>query len=418
MRGVPDNFTVEVNFEGVGDDVMIFGDATRGKFGDATFGGSGTFVDVTEFVRSGSITRGTNRFEGIYGRAEAGSATVVLSNLDARFDPTNLSGPYVVGGVSLVRPMVAWRIRADGHDLWRGFVDSWDLDYPAGGKDAVCVLRGTDGTKVLANYNGAEQGAQGAGETTGARIERVLDNAGWPDADRDIATGLLVVEPTTLAQPAWTEILLTSDTEIGEVYFDGTGKLVFRDQQAIMLDTRSTTSQGTFTDDGVGLGYTDIKVATDDTLLANEVRIDGPGVTEQVVEDTPSQALFLKRSFVRTDLLMRTDAVALAYAEYALYLLKDVELRFDSITLVPGKDPDALFPHALGRELGDRITVEWTPPGRAEAIERDVFVRGITHEFTPATWSTRWTLQDATKFDYLIIDHPERGILGANRVAF
>lgn len=419
MTALPANLTVEVNFEGVGgDDVLLFGDATRGRFGTGTFGGAAAFVDVTSFVRSGSISRGVSRFDGVYGRAEAGTAQVLLDNRDGRFDPGNLDGPYVVAGASQVRPMRAFRLRADGHDLWRGFADAWDLEYPLGGNDATCLLRGTDGTKVLSGFDAPEQGSQGAGETTGARIARVLDHAGWPEADRELATGLLTVEPTTLAQPAWSEIVLTSDTELGEVYFDGAGKFVFRDQQAPMVEPRSTSAQASFADDGTGLPYTQVGVASDDAQLANLVRIDGPGVTtEQVAEDASSQAAYLVRSFVRTDLLMRTDAVALAYAEYVLYLLASLEPRFDWLIVDPRADPENLYPQVLGRELGDRIAITFGPPGMAP-VTRECFVRGIAHTFDTAAWVTTWALQDASRFDYLTLDHPERGLLDANRLAF
>lgn len=413
----PANLAIEVNFEGVSGTALVFDDADRGKFDTGTFGGSFAWVDVTEFVRSASITRGVSRFDGVYGRAEAGRATVVLDNSDARFDPTNTASPYYAGGVTQVQPMRRWRIRADGQPLWYGFADSWDLSYPVGGHDAVCTLTGTDGTKVLANYDGVEQSSQGEGEPTGRRIERVLDNASWPSDQRDLDTGNLTVKATTLAPPAWTEIVLTSDTELGEVYFNGVGQIVFREQRAIMTETRSTVPQGEFSTGGT-LPYADLTVSTDDTNLANLVKIARDGGTEQTASDVTSQLRYLKRSFERSDLTMQTDAVALAYAQYVLYLLKDVELRFESLTINPNRDPAFLYPQVLARELGDRITVRWRPPGGAEIV-RDCFIRGIAHQMdVGGMWSTTWALQDARRFDYLIIDHAQRGILGANRVAF
>lgn len=418
-HGPMPTLAVEVNFTGPTSTTLVFGDATRGKFGTGTFGGGDDWVDVTEYVREGSISRGVSRFDGVYARAEAGTARIVLDNRDARFDPTNLAGPYVLAGVTQVRPRIAFRIRADGYDLWRGFADTWTPTYPVSGKDAIVTLTGTDGVRVLTNFNGVEQGSQGTGEDTGARVARILDNAGWPAADRDIDTGKTTVQATTLAQPAWTEILLASDTEIGEVYFSGAGKLVFRNRHAIHEDARSNTSQATFADNGTGLEYQDPVLATDDTQLANLVRIARVGGTEQSAEDTTAQTKYLKTTFERSDLLMESDAVALEYANYVLGLLNNAELRVQEITLDPRKDPDDLYPHALGRELGDRITVIFTPPGRAEdPIERDAFIRGIEHTFTPKSWRTRWTLQDASRFNVLVLDHPTLGVLDSNRLAY
>lgn len=242
--------SVEVNFQATDSDALIFGDATRGKFGTGTFGGALEWVDVTAYVRAGEVTRGSSRFEGVIARAEPGKARVVLDNRDARFDPTNLAGPYVSAGESQIQPMRAWRIRADGFDLWRGFADAWTLDYPLGGKDAICTLTGTDATKVLANDDrpGLAEPGVGAGETTGARIARILDNAEWPAVDRDLDVGQSTVQRTLLAQPAWTEILLTADTEAGEVWINGAGKVVFRNRHALLTEARSIEPQAVFGD--------------------------------------------------------------------------------------------------------------------------------------------------------------------------
>lgn len=413
MTALPAGLQVLVNFEGVIDPTtMIFDDADSGRFGTGTFGGEAAFVDVTEYVRAGSIRRGVFRADSIYGRAEAGTAEVVLGNLDARFDPTNLDGPYVAAGASQVKPMRAWRIRAGGVDLWRGFADSWTISYPAGGHDAVCALRGTDGTKVLANFDGPEQGSQGAGEDTGARIGRILDSAGWAAEDRVLATGQTTVQATTLAAPAWSEILLTADTEIGEVYFDGAGRIVFRDRHALWTDARSRTSQATFGDGPGELGYTDLDLAHDDAQIANLARIARVGGVEQIAEDLVSQVEYLTRTFERSDLIHQTDEESADYAGLVIGVLADGELRFDSITVDPRRDPDALYPQVLGRELGDRIMVRRRAPGReSDPIEREVWIRGIAHSFGPDLWVTEWTLQDAGRFNFFVLDDAALGQL-------
>src|SRR5690349_21423678 len=105
------------------------------------------WTDVSAYVRSGSITRGTSRFDGVVVQYEVGTASVVLDNRDARFDPTYTSSPYVGtsahGTGTQILPMKQWRIRTTtdgGHILWTGFADGWQLDYPNNGKDAICTL--------------------------------------------------------------------------------------------------------------------------------------------------------------------------------------------------------------------------------------------------------------------------------------
>lgn len=422
MTALPPGLAVEVNFEGVSGTALIWDDATRGLWDTGTWGGDTSFVDMVASgrVRGGRIQRGATSQNGPYARADAGTAEVVLDNRDAALDPTNLSGPYVAGGVTQVQPMRAWRIRAGAYDLWRGFADAWDLDYPSSGHDATCTLRGTDATKVLANYDGPEQAPAGAGEDTGARIGRILDSAGWPSADRDLDVGLTNVIATTLAQPALTELLLTADTEGGELYVSAAGKVVFRNRHAVLTEARSTTPQAIFGDGPGELPFTGLDLAHDDALLANLVRINRAGGvdSEQVVEDLASQATYLVRSFERSDLIHQTDAESLQMAEWVLGLMREGTLRFDSITVDPRDDPDTLYPAILGRELGDRIRVRWTPPGRpGDPIERDVHVRGIEHVFDAGgTWSTTFYLADAERFDQYA--RVGSAIVGRSRVAY
>jgi hypothetical protein len=383
-------------------------------FVDVGFGGF-PLLDVTPWVRSVQITRGVSRSDGISARAEAGTCTVVLANLDARFDPTNLAGPYVDAGVTQVLPMLLFQVRVgvlSEYFLWRGYADGWDLSYPAGGKDAIATLSGTDLTKVLAAFDGTEQVPQGEGELPGARIERILDNALAPFTPVD--DGETPLQTTTLAQNAWTEVCLVADTELGELYVGTDGFLKFRGRHAILTDARSTTSQATFGDAAGELPYVDLDLSYDDRDLANLVRISRVGGTEQVVEDATSQSQYLVHTFERSDLIHQTDTESLDYATYVLGALKEPELRFDSITIRPQRSPATLYPHVLGRDLGDRITVRLRPPGRTDVIERDCFIRGIQHTFTPESWTTVWALQDAARFTgFFILDDPVYGLLDA-----
>jgi len=57
-----------------------------------------TWTDVSAYVRSASVHRGSSRVDSPTLRYEAGTATLKLDNRDRRFDPTNLAGPYVSGG--------------------------------------------------------------------------------------------------------------------------------------------------------------------------------------------------------------------------------------------------------------------------------------------------------------------------------
>lgn len=381
------------------------------------------FLDVSQWVEKMSSQRGVSRHDGVYARAQAGRATVVFDNGDRRFDPTNLAGPYVGDGRTEIVPMRAFRLQATwagvAYDLWQGFADEWRLDY-GGGDVATTTLTGTDGTKVVSNYDSVAGALVGGGETTGARINRILDNAGWPGGERAIDTGLTTVQSTDLANNAWTEILLTSDTEIGEVYFDATDRVVFRNRHAILTDTRSATPQATFGCDPGELGYDSVDVVNDDTQVRNIIRVSRVGGSVQEVQDADSIAEYQRKTWGRSDLIMQTDTEAADYAAYVLSFSKAATLRFDSIRITPTTDPDNLWPQALGRELGDRITIKFSPPGGGAIIQRDAFIRGIKHDVAaPGRWVTVWSLQDAdAQLSFMVLDHASLGVLDANSLAY
>jgi hypothetical protein len=95
---------------------MTLNDPHRGilntdKLADDTLGvGFWTDLITTDGVYSVDTKRGRQR---LLQSTEAGTLTAVIPNPTRRIDPTNLSGPFVSAGLSLVKPMRPARLRAD-----------------------------------------------------------------------------------------------------------------------------------------------------------------------------------------------------------------------------------------------------------------------------------------------------------------
>jgi len=162
----------------------------------------------------------------------------------------------------------------------------------------------------------------------------------------------------------------------------------------------------------------DAGLSYDDTTLNNLVRVARVGGTQQIAEDITSQQQYLVHTFDRTDLIVESDAVAADYAAFILYQTKSPELRFTSLTVAGNDDQDALFPHMLGRAIGDRIRINRVPPGGG-IVSRDVFIAGVSHEVPgPNEWRTTWALQSASKWSFITLDNPTLGVLDANAIAY
>jgi hypothetical protein len=208
------------------------------------------------------------------------------------------------------------------------------------------------------------------------------------------------VQGTTLDGDAWTELLLVQDTEIGEVYIDPAGRVVFRGRHGAIEDTRSNTPQAVFGSrpDLGELYYASVTPAYDDTTIRNLVRIARVGGTRQTASDAASRTHYLTWTHDRTDLLLTTDSESLGYAQWVLYLSKAPEQRFEQVTVNPHARPVSLFPQALGRAFGDRVTVVRRPPGGSTET-RDVFIRGTSHDYGGTNrWRTTWALQPAALY--------------------
>jgi hypothetical protein len=218
---------------------------------------------------------------------------------------------------------------------------------------------------------------------------------------------------------------LATDSEVGELYMDGQGRVVFRNRQAILTDARSSTAQGVFG----GLPGTVHPAGTerecalvsrpdDDTTLANDIQATRVGGALQEAQDPASESTYLfARSYSRSDLILQDDPTTMQWADYVLYLAKGDEFRIDEVTITPGVDPDNLFPQALGRELGDRVEV-WKRPPNVTAYSKDLFIRGIDHQFTPLWWQTKWTTQNAARYSFFVLDDPILGVLDSNALGY
>jgi len=313
------------------------------------------------------------------------------------------------GAITQVTPNV--------YDLWRGYVDEWLVGWDDP-QDSRVVLTATDGFKILARVDNDASGAVGASELSGARITRLLDAAGWPTGDRWIDYGHTTVQATTLAQNALTELYLTSDTELGFVFMDQVGRFTFLDRWRRLTLRKQPIFTFGDADDDIELPYSDLVVSNNDDLVYNDISIARVGGSAQTTNDSTSISESLTRSFTRTDLIMETDAVAADYAGVILAESKDSDLRFDRLTISSSAD-DRLWPVMFSPLLGNRITVNRTPPGGGSRITRECFVEGVTYRIPQyGIVEVDLDLSDASVYAGFVLDDATLGQLDDDTLTF
>lgn len=381
-----------------------------GLWDESLWGPDETWVDVTQWVRSIETKRG---FSAGLRSWSAGTANIVLDNRDGRFSPDNLdaAAPYVVGGVTGVRPGRPVRVRMAyagvTYYLYRGYVGSWDeSSIPAGPRmgDATMVMSCEDEWARLSASRGFAIASAGAGETCGPRWARILASAGHTGTT-DLAVGTVTLQATDLSTDPVRELGITADSEGGWIYVEADGTVTGRDQYAVVEDPRCTTVQATFGDGGGSeIPWTDVDTAPVD--LANTVNIatyKRVGGTDQRYADATSRALYGDRddrSPNITALVCETDAQALALATRAVATQRSPEARVNAIKICPRADPTTRIPVALGLRIRDLVEVIRRPPSaQNHTMTRACFVSGIRHKIDPGgRWETTFDTSSATAY--------------------
>lgn len=250
----------------------------------------------------------------------------------------------------------------------------------------------------------AGEGFQGEG--SGARITRYLTNTGYvgPYA---IDTGLSLmdidtVEENTALLDACLNVALT---ENGVFWADGRGVLQFAARSRRYLNR---TSKWVFGENQAGGEYPyegDIAYDYDPTQIFNAIEVDRVRGVKATVTDVASKRAYFPRSYQRT-INPSTDAEAVDAANFLLATHKAPQQRIASLTIKPSSNP-ALWPVALGAELGDRVTVK-RRTSAGVTMSGDFFIERIEHsqkagewtvafQMSPVAWApTPWLLDDAT----------------------
>ena len=370
-------------------------------------------VDVSDITLRASIRRGRNR---ILNKFEAGTATVVLEDINGDWVPTNTSSPYY----GKLVPLRKIRIYADYNSvryyLYSGYITSYDTNFQLGLESISSVtLQCVDAFRLFSNVAISTVAGTSVGQTTGARMNNLLDVPNFPTSMREIDTG----DSTVQADPGSERDLLSAlqvieNSEFGGFYIDPEGNAIF-----LSRDTLAQKADGTatnFADDGTGISYQAIDFAYDDTLIFNDVTVNREGGIAQTVQDTSSIETYFIHSGKREGLLIQTDAESLDQATMILQSRKDAIFRIDSIGLNLADDAEtARIVAGLSLDIFDLTNITKATPGSG-SVTLELFVQGVQQDITTNTWTTKFFTAEPI-IQAFILDSATQGTLdGANSV--
>lgn len=346
-----------------------------------------TYTNVSADVRSLRIQRGKSDERGQY---QAGRCTVVLNNRDRDYDPFNLSGPYVTGGVTDIVPGREVYITATDPTsgvvsrLFTGKARDWAPAY-VGPFDSTVTLEASDAIEDLAR---ADTTVATTATDMGAVAAQILADVGVTNYAYD--DGLFTAQATSWDTSALSALRNLERSGTAELYVEANGDIYFTATPALYSVARMRDSQATF---GSGnLTFETIDVAYETDQMINSVTLARAGGTEQTATDATSIERYGLRSFNQTNLVNQSDTDVLTVATFMKNRFKDPYVRIRGISFHPRKN-QYLMEQALTRRLRDRITVTFAPVGGGSAISQEVFITGIAHDFSPQNMVTRFTFE-------------------------
>lgn len=247
-----------------------------------------------------------------------------------------------------------------------------------------------------------------ADETTGERLNTILDTIGVAAADRAIDAGITTLQPVTetlTKTMAFAHMAEVADTEGGLLFVDPDGKYAFHDRHRI-LSGQYLTSQATF-GDGPGEFHYDsdgLVVSPDEEDLWSSVLGQRRNGGAQVVEDATARAAYGFRQLQKTELLGVSDYEVKDRATWDLEHYRIPRQRARSIRLKPTVD-ETLWPEVLGRLLHDRITVKARPVGGGAPFSQECLIEGVRHHYVAGeSWETNWSTSVAEIDGYWRLD--------------
>jgi hypothetical protein len=384
-------------------------------FPDAWDAAAPTWTDMSEYLRGVPGIK-----IGMSGRADEhsdptpGTATLVLNDLDRRFDSTNDAGPYGTD----VRPLRPIRIRAawDGtiYYLFRGWVESFATDWPSSGRDAIATLSCTDAFARLSAQD-FPLGTALAEALPGDRIDDVLDIAGVPAGLRNLDTGISTMPAVEEASGSLLEHLkAVAVSDGGFLYVMQDGRISYETRTYRCLS--ETSPRATFGDGGTAfpteIPYADIDPSKDTDYLYNHAQFtagDGTGIGE--AEDAASLAEYARRTFSKSVLTGFNEARA--GAEWIVRRYQEPAVRFLGVTLNGGSSHDDLLPTMLAAYNSNRFTFKTRPVGGG-TMELDEFIERRDLSISTSGWMESWSLSPFGDEDPWALGATPADILGTD----
>jgi hypothetical protein len=392
---------------------FTIGDAKYGVLGTGTLAGSTVpepIVDLTPSVRSISIDNGRNVQSDTY---QAGTAVIRVFDNDGSWNPQNVNSIYYPFLVPLRKIRVAATTATAQEFLFSGYTTEYRYFYDQAENVGYVDIYAADGFRLFNLAQVTTVTDSGAGQATGTRIGKILDQVEFPANMRTISTGnsLCQADPGTL-RTSLDAIKNAEFSEQGAFYMDGAGTAIFKSRNQVASSISGTPIE--FNQTG-GIPYKQLVFAFDDKLIINKASMQRIGGTPQIYINSASATKYFQHQLSAQDLVIDTDANALNIAATVVATRAETTIRIDAMT-VDLLDPAVPTDTMIGLDYFTNVRIQNIQPD-GSLITKTLQVQGLKWEISPNSMQcTVTTLEPIV--DGFIIGSAERGIIGVSAMTY
>jgi hypothetical protein len=392
---------------------FTIGDPKYGKLGVGTLASTTTpepTVDLTPDVRQISIKRGRNIMRDTF---EAGSATVRVIDPDGSFNPQNVNSPYFGFLTPLRKLRISATVGGVGYFLFSGYTTDYKYTYPQGQEIGYVDIICSDAFRLMQQAGITTVASATAGQDTGTRIGKILDQVQWPTSMRAIDTG----NTTCIADPGTSRTALDAlknaeFSEQGAFFINDEGTAVFLNRTNVIKKYGDTPIEFNQT---TGIPYSNLTFAFDDKLIINSAGMTRVGGTQQVSEDSASIAKYFPHQLNENNLVAQTDADTLNIAKIYVATRKETTIRIDAMT-VDLLDPDVPTATMLDFDYFQPLKITNVQPD-GSTIVKTLQAQGFSWNITPNAMSVTVTTLEPI-VEGFIIGSDVSGIIGTSIMAY
>jgi hypothetical protein len=392
---------------------FVIGDSVNGIIGTSQFGDSPVAtptIDLSSQTRKITIKRGRNIMRDTY---EAGTCTVRVIDQDGSFNPQNSASPYFGYLTPLRKIRVAATTSTTQSFLFSGYVTDYKYTYPQGQELGYVDISCSDAFRLFAMANVTTVASATAGQTTGTRIGKILDQVDFPSSMRIVDTGSTTVQ----ADPATTRtslqaIQVAEFTEQGAFYVRADGEVEFKDRSDVVGSLAPAPIEFNQT---TGIPYSDLRFAFDDKLIINSATMKRVGGSTVSANNTDSIAKYFPHGMNVENLIAQTDAQVQDIADIYVATRAETTIRIDAMT-VDLLDPAVPTDTMIGLDYFDNVRITNVQPD-SSVIVKTLQVQGLAWDITPNSMKcTVTTLEPIV--EGFIIGSSTYGIIGQSIMGY